>query len=122
MSTIIPDYNPSPIVPQNIDPRFRYGFRARPRTYPEATSRFYLPLQRDNRFYPLVYKTDNDKNVCHNALQTLNPPQCHVREDCVPFMERHCNDGQIRFISYSCEKKSPGDKLGICRYESDVNI
>lgn len=108
----VPSINPLPIVPQNIDPRFRYGSRAIPQNFPQATSRFYLPTQRDSRFWILKYE-DFD-NECFDSLQTRHAP-CRTDGDCQSYLASWCNDGQARTIQTYCDKTQ-----GLCVFDYDA--
>ena len=114
----MPAYNPDAIVPTNIDPRFRYGTRAFPEDYQQATSRFYLPLQRESRFWPLFYEARDD-NECFDALESRVPPACVNDDDCRELIDKWCNDGQARTIEYTCVKDGRQTK-GTCHYEFDA--
>lgn len=95
----VPDINPLPIVPNDIDPRFRYGTRAIPENFPQATSRFYLPTQRDSRFWPLTYGEHD--NECFDALST-KIVDCDTVDECKSLLEEWCTDGQSRTVQYDC--------------------
>ncbi len=106
----VPSINTIPMVPTNIDPRFRYGTRARPENFQQATSRFYLPPQRDSRFWPISYG-DYD-NECFDALVSKTA-LCHKDEDCESLLQNWCTDGQARYVQYECN-------AGKCVYDSDA--
>lgn len=115
----IPPVNPLPFVPQNVDPRFRYGTRAIPETYPQATSRFYLPPQRDSRFWPLKYE-DYD-NECFDALERLSSfLPCSGDSECHATMGDWCDDLQHAYIATRCVGADPNSGLhGVCVFEFD---
>jgi len=110
----VPPINPLPNVPTLIDPRFRYGTRAIPLNYSQATSRFYLPPQRDSRFWPLKYE-DFD-NECFDSLSTRHAP-CNSNGDCHSYIASWCNDGQARTINTYCDKNQ-----GVCVFDFDAFI
>lgn len=115
----VPAINPIPVVPLLIDPRFRYGTRAIPEDFQQSTSRFYLPEQRDSRFWPLEY--DADENECFDSLSHKESPNCNTDRDCVPFIHKWCNEGQARDVTYKCHHKFGLTKTkGKCVY--DVNV
>jgi hypothetical protein len=84
----------------NTDPRFRYPYN-RPPTYTEQTSPFYLPLQRDMRFETLTYYPIN--NECWYKLPHGEP--CNTNQDCLTYLERNCDAGEIEFVNYQCTNR-----------------
>jgi hypothetical protein len=117
----VPPYNPLPVVPTNVDPRFRYGTRAIPENFQQATSRFYLPNQRESRFWPLFYEARED-NECFDALAARAPPPCQTDDDCLELINKWCNDGQARTVKYRCIKTQlrSNTVAGTCQYEFDA--
>lgn len=107
----VPSIDPLPDVPTNIDPRFRYGTRAQPLNYQEATSRFYLPTQRSSRFWPLYY--DYADNECFDALSSETPFSCSTDKDCEAVVKKWCNYGQSQYVKYQCLE-------GTCAYDFDA--
>lgn len=97
-----------------VDPRFRYGQRAIPQNFPQATSRFYLPNQRDSRFWPLYYDSYEKEQNCTDVLTSKEPPICVTDQDCVGLVSSSCTDGEARDISYKCVAKATGK--GYCQY------
>ncbi len=111
----VPPINPLPIVPTNTDPRFRYGFRAIPENFQQATSRFYLPQQRDSRFWPISY--DASENDCLDSLSHKQPPVCKIDQDCQVLVNKWCTDGEARKVRSKCHRSHVGDKQGTCKYD-----
>ncbi len=97
---------PLPIVPTNRDPRFRYGTRAIPENFRQSTSSFYNPPQRASRFWPLFF--DADENECFDSLSHKEPPTCMRDQDCVPFVNKWCNEGQARDVKFKCHRSLGG--------------
>lgn len=114
----VPAIDPLATAPTNVDPRFRYGTRAIPENFPQATSRFYLPTQRDSRFWPLMYYYRAD-NECFDALVSRTPPVCKQNQDCRALLDQWCTDGQARTVQYWCQPNDVEGSSGTCQYEFD---
>lgn len=95
--------NPIEIPQSDIDrdPRFRYGFRAIPENYEQSTAEFYLPINRDHRFWMLRYGT-NTYNNCWRHLADVTPAPCKTSDDCVAQLKQFCSDGAIKHIPHRC--------------------
>jgi hypothetical protein len=112
----IPAIDPLRTIPTNVDPRFRYGTRASPENFQEATARFYLPTQRDSRFWPLKY--EGPDNECFDALTSKSAPTCTTDEDCKQLIGKWCTDGQAKYVEYRCQMDGGGS--GECVYDFDA--
>lgn len=97
----VPPYNPLPSVPDNVDPRFRYGDRPTPDNFRQSNARYYLPNQRDNRFEGLTY--GGKDNECFDRLSVANDfVPCNTDSDCAEEISRWCHKGQAQYVNYQC--------------------
>lgn len=101
---------PIPLSDITEDPRNRYGSRPIPQNYQQQTSSYYLPITRDNRFFPIFYDLHR-ANDCWKYINVglLNSQQykCESDTDCSEKIDNYCTKGALNFIKSTCIKINP---------------
>lgn len=100
---------PIPLTDITEDPRNRYGSRPLPENYQQQTSPYYLPITRDNRFFPIFYDLHR-ANDCWKYMNVglLNSQQlsCNSDDDCFKHINQYCTKGALNFVKSTCVKEN----------------
>lgn len=105
------------VIPETTifeDPRFRYGDRPIPEDYIQASGRYYLPYERDHRFFGLEFDlnmADDCWKYIGSASLNENRLPCKTNSDCKYHLRKYCTEGAANYVPSQCNPN------GVCEFK-----